>query len=55
VKGTKQRFSIPSQRRQCGDAALRTLVTPGSDFLPYSAKTGEGMPHRAIVSSRPSG
>ena len=30
-------------------------MTPGSDFLPFSAKTGEGMPHRAIISSRPSG
>jgi len=55
VQGTTQRFSIPSQRRQCGDLTLRTLVTPGSDFLPFSAKTGDGMPHRAIISSRPSG
>ena len=28
---------------------LRTLVTPGSDFLPSSAKTGEGMPHLAMA------
>ena len=55
VKGTTQRFSMPSQRRQCGDLTLRTLVTPGSDFLPFSAKAGEGMPQRAMVSSRPSG
>src|ERR1700720_4210597 len=55
VQGTTQRFSIPSQRRQCGDLTLRMLVTPGSDFLPFSAKTGEGIPHRAIISSRPSG
>jgi hypothetical protein len=25
------------------DLTLRTLVTPGSDFLPLSAKTGEGI------------
>src|ERR1700732_4455493 len=55
VQGTTQRFSIPSQRRQCGDVTLRTLVTPGSDFLPCSARRGEGIPHRAIISSRPSG
>jgi hypothetical protein len=55
VQGTTQRFSIPSQRRQCGDFTLRTLVTPRSELLPFSAKTGEGMPHRAIISSRPSG
>ena len=42
VQGTTQRFSIPSQRRQFGDVTLRTLVTPGSEFLPLSAKTGEG-------------
>jgi hypothetical protein len=29
---------------KCGDLTLRTLVTPGSDFLPFSAKTGEGSP-----------
>src|SRR6202165_159109 len=46
VQGTTQRFSVPSQRRQCGELTLRTLVTPGSDFLPCSAKTGEGIPHR---------
>src|SRR5580693_1036715 len=55
VQGTMQRFSIPSQRRQWGDLTLRTLVTPGSDILPFSSKTGEGIPHRAIISSRPSG
>src|SRR4051812_14310186 len=55
VKGTTQRCSTPSQRRQCGDFTFRTLVTPGSDFLPFSAKAGDGMPQRAIVSSRPSG
>jgi hypothetical protein len=38
VKGTPQRFSIPSQRRQCGDVTLRTLVTPGSDFFPLRAR-----------------
>ena len=42
------------QRRQCDDATLRTLVTPGSVLLPFSAETGEGIPHRTIASSRPS-
>jgi hypothetical protein len=55
VQGTMQRFSIPSQRRQCGDLTLRTLLTPGSDFVPLRANTGDGIPQRAIVSSRPSG
>ena len=55
VKGTTQRLSTPSQRRQCGDATLRTLVMPESEFRPFSAKTGEGIPQRAMVSSRPSG
>jgi hypothetical protein len=54
VNGTTHRLSTPSQRRQCGDAVLRTLVTPGSQLRPFSAKTGDGMPQRAIVSSRPS-
>src|SRR3546814_4189736 len=34
VHGTTQRLSGPSQRRQCGDLTLRTLVTPGSVFRP---------------------
>jgi hypothetical protein len=55
VKGTTHRLSIPSQRLQWGDFTLRTLVTPGSDFYPLRANTGDGMPQRAIVSSRPSG
>ena len=55
VKGTTQRLSTPSQRRQCGDFTLRTLVTPGSDFFPLRANAGDGMPQRAIISSRPSG
>jgi hypothetical protein len=54
VNGTRQRLSTPSQRRQCGDATLWTLVTPGSLLRPFKAKTGDGMPHRASVSSRPS-
>ena len=49
VNGTMQRFAGPSQRRQCGDAVLRTLVTPGSVARPLSANTGDGMPHLAIV------
>src|SRR6202795_578749 len=52
VKGTMQRLSTPSHRRQCGDLTLRMLVTPGSVFLPAMAKVGDGMPQRAIVSSR---
>ena len=28
VNGTTHRFSMPSQRRQCGDLTLRTLVIP---------------------------
>src|SRR5664279_3709927 len=51
VTGTTQRFADPSQRRQCGEAVLRTLVTPGSVVLPLRANTGDGMPHRAVVSS----
>ena len=54
VNGTTHRLSTPSHRRQCGDLTLRTLVTPGSVFLPLSAKTGDGMPQRAMASSRPS-
>src|SRR3954470_24882799 len=53
VNGTTQRFSGPSQRRQCADSTLRTLVTPESLFLPTSTEAGEGMPQRARVSSRP--
>src|SRR5690349_21714711 len=48
VNGTRQRCSGDSQRRQCGEAVLRTLVTPGSTFLPFSAKAGDGMPQRII-------
>ena len=32
--------------RAGGDLTLRTLVTPGLEFLPLSAKTGEGAPPR---------
>ena len=52
VKGTTHRLSTPSHRRQCGEATLRMFVTPESEFRPFNAKTGDGMPHRAIVSSR---
>jgi hypothetical protein len=55
VNGTTQRCSTPSQRRQCGDLTFRMLVTPESELRPFSANTGDGMPQRAIVSSRPSG
>jgi hypothetical protein len=54
VKGMTYRFSTPSQRRQCGEETLRILVTPESLFRRFSAKMGEGIPHRAIVSSLPS-
>jgi hypothetical protein len=30
---------------------FQTLVTPGSELRPLSAKAGEGMPHRAIVNA----
>jgi hypothetical protein len=51
VAGTRQRFSGPSQRRQCGEAVLRMLV-----LMPGNCG-GVGMPQRAIVNSRcsPSG
>ena len=52
VKGTMQRLSTPSHRRQWGDLTLRMLVTPGSVFLPAMAKVGDGMPQRAMASSR---
>src|SRR5664279_1350201 len=55
VNGTTQRCSTPSQRRQCRDFTFRTFVTPGSDFFPLRANTGDGMPQRAIVNSRPPG
>lgn len=56
VNGTTHRLSTPSHRRQCGEDTLRTFVTPGSEFRPFNAKTGEGMPQRARDSSRtPSG
>src|SRR6202021_2572723 len=52
VKGTMQRLSTPSHRRQWDDLTLRMLVTPGSVFLPAMAKVGDGMPQRAMASSR---
>src|SRR5271166_2538608 len=52
LKGTTHRLSTPSHRRQCGEETLRTFVTPESELRPLRAKTGEGMPQRAIVSSR---
>jgi len=60
VNGTKHRFSGPSQRRQCNDLTLRTLVTPASVFFGLRLEStrycgGVGMPHRAIASSRPAG
>ncbi len=55
VNGTTQRFSTPNHRRRCDEATLRTLVTPGFEFLPFETEAGDGMPQRAMVSSRPSG
>jgi hypothetical protein len=56
LKGTTHLDSAPSHRRQCGDATLRTFVTPESELRPLSAKIGDGIPQRAMVSSRtPSG
>ena len=43
--------AAPSHRRRWGEATLRTFVTPESELRPLRAKTGEGMPQRAIVSS----
>ena len=48
VKGTMQRLSTPSHRRQRDDLTLRMLVTPGSVFLPAMANAGDGMPQRAM-------
>lgn len=53
MSGTRHRFSRASQRRQCGELALRTLVTPRSTFLPTRYCGGVGSPHRAIANSRP--
>jgi hypothetical protein len=55
VNGTTQRCSGPSQRRQCGDAVLRIFVTPASELRPFRANTGDGIPQRAIINSRPLG
>jgi hypothetical protein len=52
VNGTMQRFSTPSHRCQCGEATLRTFVTPGSELRPLRADKGDGMPQRAIANSR---
>src|SRR5580704_5844328 len=50
--GTTQRLSTPSHRRQWGDDTLRIFVTPGSLLRPSITDFGDGMPHRAITSSR---
>src|SRR5271165_161942 len=52
--GTTQRLSTPSHGRQWGDERLRMFVTPGSLLRPLSTLSGEGIPHRAMTSSRPS-
>lgn len=52
MNGTRQRCSGESQRRQCGEAMLHTFVTPGSTFLPFKAKAGDGMPHRIMERAR---
>ena len=38
VNGTTQRLSTPSHRRQCGEATLRTFVTPGSELRPFEGE-----------------
>jgi hypothetical protein len=54
VNGMTRRLAAgPSHRRRWGEAVLRKFVTPGSRLRPFSAKTADGMPHRAIASSRP--
>src|SRR5271165_795971 len=55
VNGTTQRFSTPSQRRQCEELTLRMFVTPGSVFLPIRYLGGVGIPHRTSANSRPCG
>ncbi len=35
VNGTTHRLSTPSHRRRWGEATLRTLVTPPSEFRPF--------------------
>ena len=35
--------SDSSKRYQCGEAALRTLVTPGSELRAFGANTGDGI------------
>ena len=49
------RSQRPVEPTPWGHFTLRTLVTPGSVFLPSKTCTGEGMPQRTIASSRPSG
>jgi hypothetical protein len=39
VNGTTHRLSTPSQRRQCGEEALRTFVTPGSELRAPTRRT----------------
>src|SRR5690606_27226174 len=53
LKGTRQRCSTPSQRRQCGEEVLRMLVTPGSVRLPLRNTCGVGMPQRAFANCQP--
>src|SRR6516162_1062342 len=48
LAGTRHRFSGLSHIRQCGDVVLRMFVTGGPPM-----RSGGGMPHRIIVSSRP--
>jgi hypothetical protein len=42
-----------NQRRQCGEVALLTLATRGSDFLSARNLRGFSLPHRARTTSRP--
>lgn len=47
--GTKQRFSTPSEHRQCRDFVFLKLVTPVSDLRFLRTKVGEGILHRAYA------
>ena len=48
LNGTRHRFSRFRHMRHCGDDVFRILVTRGPPV-----RSGGGVPHRIIVSSRP--
>ena len=54
VAGTTQRCATPNQRRQCGLAVLRMVVTPLSGASgAFRNCVGVGMPQVSRASSRP--